>query len=44
MPSLRQMLVKLKITLFEDEDFRGLESEIEDRGSGIGKKNNNNYK
>ena len=25
-------------------DFRGRESEIEDRGSGIGKSNNNNYK
>ena len=32
------MLLKLKISLLEDEDFRGRESEIEDRGSGIDKK------
>ena len=32
------------IIFTEDVDFRGRESEIEDRGSGIGKSNNNNYK
>ena len=38
------MLVKLKISLMEDVDFRGRESEIEDRVRGSVKNNNNNYK